>query len=175
MTALAGINPILPGFLESGSAPVYHSRTHMAVNRGRFLRIVFTAFHMAECTGGSFVVFRLHGFAPIPRMLLRFINHTMIRLPVHLVLIMDYPCMSNTAIVGFSRLCQRKIMSRMTSIATVLGNCVACGAGGYLRLRLCYLPRSFNRTYMKCVGMRSNLATAVSCLLFRMTLTTMLP
>src|SRR3972149_4296285 len=37
MTALAGINPILSGFLKSRSSPVYHSRTHMGtamVDRG---------------------------------------------------------------------------------------------------------------------------------------------
>ncbi len=87
MTALAGINPILTGFLKFRSAPVYKRRTHMAIDRGGLLRIVFAVLHMTKRTGRGFVICRLQGFRPIPRMLLRFINHTVIGFPVHLIFI----------------------------------------------------------------------------------------
>src|SRR3990167_1049944 len=119
MASLARINPCITRRLIPVSPAIHKRGAHVGVNGGCFGNVMFSILHVTVCTGRDDIVFGIERLCPIPGLAFSLVNHTVIRLHVHLKLILFRTRMANTATGGFSCLRRRKSVTCMAAITPI--------------------------------------------------------
>src|SRR3990167_5998854 len=116
---------------------------------------MFSVLHVTVRSGWDDVVFGVERLCPIPVLSFSLVNHAMIRLHVHLILVLLRAGMAHPTTGGFSCFSYRKPVPRVTAVTPVFCYGMTGKTGGCFFGRFLHLATLVYQLQMIGVGMRS--------------------